>query len=522
MRDRNKILLLFLAAIVMTLPTVGVRDIITSHEGRVAQTARQMAVSGWPWNAGTVTIPDVSMRTEPDGSKRLLPDPSLPPLQVNPWIIPVISGEARLQKPPLPYWATAVSFKLFGVNEWAARVVPTMLWALLTLIVADLAAMLIHPRMAVWAAGVWISSYFGFDEFRKCMVDPYLAFFSIAAVWTSVRAMQNAECRMQNESADAKSSFCTLHSAFCILFYVFLSLAFLSKGPAAFVPVIAGIAAAWSLKRPSHWRIRYRGHIAGIFVFLLIALPWYAIVWHRFPNALLLWRYESLGGFGEKNEKPQPFWFYLPQLLLIALPWTPVWIAGIVISLRSKWRRGAALIWQGLIVLIFCLVTQKKNAYLLPATAAQTLVAVQGIRWLFAAARKDRPTPIVWKLTAILIALFAIGIAVGFPLYSRGFENDRSAKGVAELITRQLPGSGATLHFESLPPDAAFYLPMESPGPGSSNVKWVVIDDRHNTIKEVPRSFASLFPGRTVKEARRVPIDMYPYRWKVFEVTLGR
>ena len=37
------------------------------------------------------------------------------------WITPRLSGLKYFEKPPLQYWATAVSFALFGLDEWTAR-----------------------------------------------------------------------------------------------------------------------------------------------------------------------------------------------------------------------------------------------------------------------------------------------------------------------------------------------------------------------------------------------------------------
>ena len=98
---------------------VGRKDIVTSHEGRIAQTARIMADSGWPWNARAT---HVSGFVESNESNRLAPT-SLPGGRdsVNPWLFPVINDAIRLQKPPLPYWVTAIVFKLFGVSEFNAR-----------------------------------------------------------------------------------------------------------------------------------------------------------------------------------------------------------------------------------------------------------------------------------------------------------------------------------------------------------------------------------------------------------------
>src|SRR5438477_3679983 len=37
------------------------------------------------------------------------------------WITPRLNGIKYFEKPPLQYWATAIAFKLFGENEYSAR-----------------------------------------------------------------------------------------------------------------------------------------------------------------------------------------------------------------------------------------------------------------------------------------------------------------------------------------------------------------------------------------------------------------
>ena len=38
------------------------------------------------------------------------------------WVTPYWNGETRFDKPPLTYWLVGLSFKLFGLNEWGARI----------------------------------------------------------------------------------------------------------------------------------------------------------------------------------------------------------------------------------------------------------------------------------------------------------------------------------------------------------------------------------------------------------------
>jgi 4-amino-4-deoxy-L-arabinose transferase-like glycosyltransferase len=43
-------------------------------------------------------------------------------LESGDWVTARLNGVAYLEKSPLPYWMTAVSFMVFGVHDWAARI----------------------------------------------------------------------------------------------------------------------------------------------------------------------------------------------------------------------------------------------------------------------------------------------------------------------------------------------------------------------------------------------------------------
>src|SRR5262249_34914002 len=79
---------LVLAALALVALAVGIdnmeRPLANPDEGRYSEISREMAQSG-------------------------------------DWITPRLNGIKYLEKPPLQYWATAAAFKLFGENEYAAR-----------------------------------------------------------------------------------------------------------------------------------------------------------------------------------------------------------------------------------------------------------------------------------------------------------------------------------------------------------------------------------------------------------------
>src|SRR5476649_895380 len=49
------------------------------------------------------------------------------------WVTPRLNGVNYFEKPPLVYWMTAASEKIFGQNEWSVRAVPVFfaLWGVL-------------------------------------------------------------------------------------------------------------------------------------------------------------------------------------------------------------------------------------------------------------------------------------------------------------------------------------------------------------------------------------------------------
>src|SRR5258708_1674818 len=42
------------------------------------------------------------------------------------WVVPYLEGQPYLDKPPLLYWLVMASYRLFGVHDWSARIVPAL------------------------------------------------------------------------------------------------------------------------------------------------------------------------------------------------------------------------------------------------------------------------------------------------------------------------------------------------------------------------------------------------------------
>lgn len=453
-------------ALVIFLPMVGARDVVTSHEARVVQTARQMAASGWPWAATPVAVPVVAVR-EIDGMKRVAPVPGAGTFEVNPWLIPVMNGQVRLQKPPLPYWCAAVLYRLMRFGEGPARLPCALMGAVAVILVLDLGRRTIGRTGGWLAALIFLSSYFIFDEYRKAMADPALAFFSLLSVWAWVAASR-ARARRRG--------------ACILLFYVSLGLGALAKAPLNFLHVGIALGAfhlCFRRRIPGSWW----HHLLGVVLLLGIGLPWpwYVLTHVRQINRgpllarLELWRYESVGEFTDNTEKARGWWFYFPAVLQIALPWTPLWVLGVVRALnRTRWpdwmkmrlpRRlqvaGSArrtdhrtwfpLLWFAVTLLVFSISNVKKNAYLLPMMPAMALTAAQGLMWVLAGLRRPQ-----WKGSAESAVIVMILIGAGFGLVLPNLIYKWAPR---SGVVARLPSPTVTLGLASLAMAALMALP---------------------------------------------------------------
>jgi 4-amino-4-deoxy-L-arabinose transferase-like glycosyltransferase len=416
---RLRPLLLLGFALLLYLPLLGRRDIVTGHEARVAQTAREMART-WPWQNGEADrlhVDRVVLTDIGSGVLRLYPATDGSTVSVNPWLVPVLQGLIRLQKPPLPYWCAAVPLKLFSGGNlgtgWA-RFVPALMGAFGVLFMYDLARLTIG-RAGAWAAGlVWVSSYLPFEEYRLAMPDPYLAFFTLVCVWAWFAAGKSlgssrkwgsrkwwgsgvvawwSNGRERTQLPHYTTTQLHLHTAaVLVLFYVSLALGVLAKGPLIFLHVGIALAAyhVCYRRRPPG---RVWQHLLGVAVFAAVAVPWAVYVYRQVPDAAAVWRYESVGELSNNRENVRPWWFYAPAALQISLPWAPVWLAGLVLPFVRR-RRGRLdrraffpLIWYGATVVFFSLVNQKKDPYLLPVLPAQVLLIARALVALIGHAR---------------------------------------------------------------------------------------------------------------------------------------
>ena len=250
------------------------------------------------------------------------------------WLVPHFWYLPHLDKPPMAYWLVAASMKLFGQNEWAARL-PVALAGVSGVWAAFLLGCSLGGRRAgFWSAVILQSSLLYFTMSRMLTPDIFLTQFVAWAVYffwrswlclvgrASPRAGAGEEARLAGTLAPPNGSFWLWHQAG----WVAIALGFLTKGPVApAIPLVAFVAMATFRRREVSWKILFAGLIAGFTLFLILAAPWFLAVFQRVPQSA---HYMILGqaaghllGTTIKNRPGNPFYFF-GILAVGLLPWT--------------------------------------------------------------------------------------------------------------------------------------------------------------------------------------------------------
>jgi 4-amino-4-deoxy-L-arabinose transferase-like glycosyltransferase len=291
------------------------------------------------------------------------------------WVTPRLYGKPWFEKPPLLYWGAALSFKILGVSEAAARL-PSALSALLaTLALAWLALRLYGAETARWLL-LLLPTTVGMIGFSHAAATD-MPFSGTLTIAMACAAVALGLTRDEGTPVLPRTNWLAL-----LLFGFFLGLAVLAKGPAAII-LSGGTVFFWALFT-KRWRVTFRLlHPAALASFCLTALPWYILCAHRNTDffRIFIIEHNFKRYLTPEFQHVQPSWFYGPVLLVTFLPWTGALIWAIVTasariakSNRVSPQTSFLLSWSIFAVLFFSLSQSKLPGYILPAVPALALL----------------------------------------------------------------------------------------------------------------------------------------------------
>jgi 4-amino-4-deoxy-L-arabinose transferase-like glycosyltransferase len=286
------------------------------------------------------------------------------------WVTPRLYGKPWFEKPPLLYWGSALFFKLFGSSapEVAARL-PSAISALLaTLALAWLARRTYGEECARWLLLLLPTSVGMIGFSHAAATDmPFAGMLTIAMVCAAVAL--GLAVKTENTPILPRTPWLAL-----LLFGFFLGLAVLAKGPAAII-LSGGAIFFWAVFT-KRWRDAFRLlHPAAIASFSLTAMPWYILCAHRNSDffRVFIIEHNFKRYLTPEFQHVQPFWFYIPILLIAFLPWITLGLwagysATIEFPTNKTGQLSALLLSYSLFCLLFFSASKSKlPGYILPA-----------------------------------------------------------------------------------------------------------------------------------------------------------
>ncbi len=349
MAARSRWIRISIAAIfaaILYLPGLGRPALWEPDEGRYAEIAREMAISG-----DLITPRDDYIR--------------------------------YFEKPPLVYWMEAAAIRVFGPTEFAVRLPAALFSAGEVAVVCAIGDAMFGAAAGLLGAMAIALSPLVFAFARFATLDPALSFFLTAAIGCFFAAS-----RAQTFGAGTGRRWMLLASAM-------LALGTLCKGPVALV-LGGAIALVWMLvdhRARELWRIPFFSCVA---VYLAIAGPWFALAEHRNPGFLrFFFVHEHFERYTQSQEHGWGPWFFIPIVIGGAWPWLYFAVVGWIEVLRLpeaerpwmfSWVKLLAT-WFAVIVVFFSIPRSKLGSYILPALPPIAILAGYGLARIPVSAR---------------------------------------------------------------------------------------------------------------------------------------
>ncbi|AJE04087.1 glycosyltransferase family 39 protein [Geobacter pickeringii] len=352
-------------------------------------------------------------------------------LESGDFVTPYLNYVKYFEKPPLLYWLNALSFKIFGLNEFAARL-PTVLFAILGILLTYHVGRTLYGRRAGLFSALILGTATGYLVLgRFNVIDMILSVCMGATLGFFLLATRPGEKRA---------------ALYYHLFYLCAALTVLAKGLIGIV-LPGGVIVLYILLT-RRWRLLAEMRLlTGIPLFLLAAAPWFVLVSLRNPEfARFFFIHEHFERFLTKvHGRYEPFWFFIPVLAGGMFPWSFFLPA----AAKRLWQQRSAarddgrlflFLWAAVIFLFFSASDSKLIPYIFPIFPALAILLGE----MFSA-RGDEAAPTERGVPLLVAALFII-VGIGVSLYPHLVPKPRL--GVAESAIFGLifvAGGGACL-----------------------------------------------------------------------------
>lgn len=297
------------------------------------------------------------------------------------FVVPRLNYMRYFEKPPLHYWMTALSYRTFGVSEWAFRI-PNALVALLCVL-----------ALYFWTRR-WFNAWTAF--LSSAMLLSSFGFFALGRIVTIDMLFA---CLLSLSLLAFYSYYRQRRVGACYLFYGCLALATLAKGPVALI--LMGLTLLLFLVTERNLAfLRDLLRLKGLLLYACITLPWFIAIALREKEFLWFFFVDQhvLRFLTTKHNRGGPPYYFIPVLLGGMLPWS-LFIPRSIVALWRTRELRLFFVYSLVVFLFFSLSGSKLPPYILPVFPAISLILghLFSIRW------KDR---ISWPAEIAFYQLF--------------------------------------------------------------------------------------------------------------------
>ncbi len=342
---------------------------------------------------GSVTLFDVDEAVFSEAAKEMV--------QSGNWITPTYNGENRYDKPILFYWLMAVSYKMFGINEFGARFPSAVVSCLLIFSLFFFIKHFQDQKTALCGAISLVLSMSFFVYSHAAVTDMTLTLFVTLSLFSFYFSVA---CNEKYPGQDTIYSYG---------FYLFSALAFLTKGLIGIVFPF-GVALVYMIATEKWGGIKKVFRLKGLVLFLLVSAPWYiaqlSINGQEFIDQFFI-KHHFKRYMGVISGHKGPLYYYIPVLIISLFPWIAYLPAGIRNTLKEKERLYLfAFLWVVFIFVFLSFSTTKLPNYILPAIPAASLLIASGMKL---------PDKRWWQFSHFFMVGIAVFMSVAFHILGR-------------------------------------------------------------------------------------------------------
>lgn len=255
------------------------------------------------------------------------------------------------EKPPLFIWMQALSMKVFGVSDYAARFPNAVCGIATMLVLYNVGKVWKDKRFGMLWVLVYIGSMLPQFYFKSGIIDPWFNLFIFLGVYFFMRF------QMQKKGTMPGSKMHLVLSAFCI------GLAMLTKGPVAFL--------VFSITTVIYWWQERRWNLINIpqsIIYLIVLLAagglWFAIeaMTGHWDIIMQFIQYQVRLFNTQDSGHGGPFYYHFVVLLIGCFPASIFAIRGMMLKPRDEVMKQAArwmsiLFW--VVLILFSVVKTK-------------------------------------------------------------------------------------------------------------------------------------------------------------------